>query len=250
MQQYFLKQTLHLNDVFDFDSEQSHHIKNVLRMKNDDIVRVVDEEEKVFYAKLHVSSKVSGMAYESIDDQSELNVDVTLIQGMIKGEKWDYLLQKCSELGIKRIVPLISSRCVVKAKEDKLDKKLERWNKITLEACEQCKRSHKVEVCAPVGLKDLDKYISNLNLVAYEDADVKSCKLSDVLKSNHGFKSITYVIGPEGGFSLAEVEMMEDKGFTRVSLGNRILRAETAALSLLNSIDFYLEMSEENEESN
>lgn len=243
MQQYFIDSILDLEQRVQFNAEQSHHIMRVVRMKKDDVVRVSDANHNLFSVRLDMDSKQAyGIVEARIHDDTKSRVEITLVQGMIKGEKWDYLLQKASELGVCKIVPLISSRCVVKIQDEKLDKKLQRWNKITLEACEQCKRSTPVIVREPISMKDVKNVMSDLNLIAYENTDAIHDKLYRVLEKYPSCKSITCVIGSEGGFSEDEVKDLLNVGFLKISLGTRILRAETAALSIINNIDFFYDM--------
>ncbi len=228
MQQYFLKKKIKENEI-ELDGDIAFHIQKVMRMKANTQIRLVDEESRCYLAEINYSqNRVIAKILSELEESSEMHCQVTLIMGLIRQEKWDLVLQKCSELGVKRIIPMISSRNVVKTKEEKLDKKLERWNKITQEACEQCKRFEIAEVLAPIKLNQCDQYKSELNLIAYENAETASEDIRSLLNKN--CTSITIIIGPEGGFSLEEVKRVEAMGFQRCSLGKRILRAETAAM--------------------
>lgn len=238
MQQYFIQANIELNELVSFNDEQSHHLKTVLKMKEESTIRLVDERQFAYFAKLrYLDGKAVALPFQLSDEVKEMQCSITLIQGMIKGEKWDWLLMKASELGVHTIVPLLSARTVVKSNEDKLDKKLARWNKITLEACEQSKRNHCVEVTPPVSLSKLSQYMQQANFVAYENADTVSSELKVLLKQS---QTIAIVIGPEGGFEDQEIEQLEAMGFKRCSLGSRILRAETAALFALSVIQTIL----------
>lgn len=240
MQQYFIKQSTHTSEVVELNEEQSHHIAHVLRMKQHDRIRIADQEEHMFYAHIElVNKKVFAHIEEEIEDDTKGKVHITLAQGLIKKEKWDFLLQKSAELGVDRILPFVSSRTVVKSKEEKAEKKQARYEKILLEACEQCKRSTLVTLDATVSFADLKKEQADLKLIAYEDADQKSEALYDVLKQYPSIQRVIIVIGSEGGFSLEEVKELETAGFLRVSLGARILRAETAALSSISNLGFF-----------
>ena len=119
-----------------------------------------------------------------VRDCSQTSVELILAQGMIKGEKWDYLLQKSAELGVAEIIPFVSSRCVVKIKDEKSEKKIVRWNKILCEACEQCKRSTLVRLQPPCTFSQLSQIDADLRLIAYEDADCKSERLCEVLRAH------------------------------------------------------------------
>ena len=251
MQQYFIEQTIEEQKSIWMNQEQAHHIAHVMRMREGEIIRIVDAKSAIYHAAVHYDKKnVMACIQDAIVDHTKNTVEITLLQGMIKKEKWDFLLQKSAELGVNTIVPFLSSRSVVKNKEERLDKKMIRWNKILLEACEQCKRSTLVRLEEPCTLKDLSQYKSEVNLIAYEDADACSEKLSTILKQYPYARSITLAIGCEGGFSKEEVAYLCAQGFARISLGTRILRAETAALAGINSISFYYEMvGEEHENS-
>lgn len=242
MQQYFIKGICKINECFVFDDEQAHHIKNVLRMKNGSQVRVVDEDENAYSAEIILDAHgVSGLVCEKLMP-TESSIKTSLIMGLIKGDKWDYLIQKACECGAYEILPMVSSRCVVKAKEEKADKKLARWNKIAIEACEQCKRTHRTQVLSAIDFKSSLQCDADLKLIAYEDADLKACNLAEVFNAHASIHSIAVMIGPEGGFSIDEVEQAEAVGFIRVSLGASIFRAETAALFALNAISYHYDI--------
>lgn len=243
MQQYFIDTIAHMNDQIALNTEQSHHITHVLRMREDDVIRIVDTSSTMYFAHIHIDGKqVFAHIDEMIEDHTKNKVHITLAQGLIKKEKWDFLLQKSAELGVDTIQPFISSRTVVKMKDEKADKKRQRYEKILLEACEQCKRSTLVEFQDTIDFKALKDVEADLKLIAYEDANHQSEHLYQVLQQHENISSVIVVVGSEGGFSIEEVEQLEANGFIRVSLGARILRAETAAISLISNIAFFYEM--------
>lgn len=243
MQQYFIKETIQHKQCIVMDKEQAHHIKHVMRMKEGDMIRIATQDACLFRATVqYKKEEVCANIIEELIDYTQSPVSITLLQGMIKKEKWDFLLQKCAELGVTTIVPFVSSRCVVKAKEERLDKKMLRWNKILLEACEQCKRSTLVDLKEPCSMALAMNYKSDLNIIAYEDADTMSEQLYTILQKHKDIRSISIVIGCEGGFSAEEVQQFQEAGYVRTSLGTRILRAETAAMSCINSTTFFYEM--------
>ncbi|NCC55464.1 MAG: 16S rRNA (uracil(1498)-N(3))-methyltransferase [Erysipelotrichia bacterium] len=240
MQQYFIKESVNFNNPVVFDKEQSNHIQKVMRMQANTVVKVVDANGSPFLATIYYEEKaVKAKIVEALEKQCE-KIEITLIQGMIKKEKWEFLIQKCCELGVSKIIPMISSRTIVKVdKED--HKKIERYNKIALEACEQCKRDTLVQVSSPIRFKDIASYKSELNIVAYEDIHFTSESLKAVLSAHPDVKKITYVIGSEGGFAQEEILTLQAEGFICVSLGKRILRAETAAMSVVNVTHYHLD---------
>lgn len=243
MQQYFVNTIVTMGSLIKLEEEQAHHIVHVLRMKEDTCIRLADQNEQLFFAHVHMEGRnVFAKATCKIADTTKNKIHMTLAQGLIKGDKWDYLLQKSAELGVNTIVPFVSSRCVVKAKVERTDKKKRRWEKILLEACEQCRRSSKVRIEAPIMFPELCTKRAPLKLIAYEEADRKSERLCDVLTRYPNVEAVLVVVGCEGGFSKEEVATLCACGYHQVSLGSRILRAETAALALLNSLSFFYEM--------
>lgn len=246
MQQYFIDTSAQQGDTIELNKEQSHHIAHVMRMKANEHIRIVDVHARIFLASVvFQEGKVFAKLIEAIADNTKNRVQITLAQGLIKGDKWDYLLQKSAELGVDTILPFVSSRCVVKRKDEKMDKKIIRWNKILMEASEQCKRSTLVELKEPISFKELIHQTADVKLIAYEDADMKSERLCDVLMNYPNVNHVLIVVGSEGGFSKEEVDELLTNGYLKVSLGARILRAETAALSLLSTIPFFYDMEGE-----
>lgn len=238
MQQYFVKGALTLHQRLLLEEEPAHHIQHVLRMKEQEQIRIANDTEEVYLAHVEFASR---QVYAVLDEKIETITSkrrILLAQALIKGEKWDYLLQKSCELGVSEILPFTSKRCVVRIKDEKTGKKLARWNKIALEACEQCKRPSIVSVREPMELAGVLSEEADLKLIAYEQADHSTSRLKDVLNQHSDAQSILCVIGPEGGFEEKEIQEFMKHGYHCVSLGPRILRAETAALSILNSITF------------
>ncbi len=240
MQQVFVEKEVFLNDLVEFTRDQAHHLSTVLRMRDGEKIRIVDQQASIFLAELKFcGKKVLARCVEKIEENPESAITITLLMGLIKKEKWDYCLQKSTELGVSRIIPFESSRTIVKAKEEKGTRKKERWEKILCEAAQQCKRSRIPEIIDPLPLSlAAEKGRSDLNFVAYEAALKASRTLRESLRPA---SSITIVIGPEGGFSTEEIAILKEKGYECITLGKRILRAETAALYALSAIDAILE---------
>lgn len=214
-----------------------HHLLRVVRLKPLEHLRVVDGDRQCFEAE--ITEESDGIRLLSaIEENSELDVEVTLLAGMIKGERWDWLLQKCTELGVSRIVPLKSQRTVVRISGEKAAKKQERWQKIVEQAARQCRRSRVPQVTEPVSLNQAAAWRSEQNFVAWEDERLHSARLVSLLQPA---RSVTVVIGPEGGFSPSEIELLKQAGYQCCSLGRRILRAETAAVYALCACNFVLE---------
>lgn len=241
MQQYFAKEKK--GNMFILDNQDIFHIEKVMRMKSGDSIQVCFNE-KVHECKINFDK---GKLYvewvrETVIN-NELDCDITLIYGLPKGDKFDFVVQKATELGVTRIVPYAASRSISVINKDKEEKKLERWNKIAKEASEQSKRNRLVKVEKISDYESVINYKSKLNIVAYEDVSNEGCnKLSQLL--NKKYDSITIVVGPEGGFEEREIDNFVNNGFEVVSLGKRILRSETAPLFLLSIIGFMYECGE------
>jgi 16S rRNA (uracil1498-N3)-methyltransferase len=230
MRQFFAGEKLQVGSRYYFDRNQSHHIADVLRMKNDDEVRIVDCDGRAFTGRLFFENGKVG-ATLTYENEGFEEPSVICVAALIKKEKWELVIQKACELGATRIVPLITRRTIIRLEEKEISRKLERWNKIALEACQQCNRTTVCTVERPVTISQLDQYKQEVNLVAYENEE--NVRLRDVLDSDR----ITFVVGPEGGFEKEEVSKLTDMGFVSVSLGNRILRAETATIFILSVIE-------------
>lgn len=167
---------------------------------------------------------------------------ITLFQALLKSDKMEFVIQKAVELGVHEVVPFFSKNVVVKLDEKDKIKKFERWNKISVEASKQCGRSDIVEV---TGVCNFNEMLDKLNdfdivIIAYEN---ETKKLKEVIKGKYKVKNIAVIIGAEGGFDKCEVEkVLEKSNASSVSLGDRILRAETASLNLISILMYEFEM--------
>jgi 16S rRNA (uracil1498-N3)-methyltransferase len=235
MQQYFPTIPLHLGETVELDEEISRHQITVLRQIDGDRFRLVDPDKRVFLVELRTQNDHAfAHILQELDEDNEMPVKVTIIQALIKGDKWDYFLQKSTECGVARIVPFISERNVVKWDPKTDQKKLERWRKIVREAAEQSKRNLIPEVTFPIRLDELPNHQSEMNFVAYENASHTDRQLKDI---RFDASSVTLLIGSEGGFTPREIESCIAFGYEPIGLGRRILRAETAAIVALTLIE-------------
>lgn len=224
MQQFFCDEKIEVGDFYPLNKEIIYQLLKVLRANNGYLFRLVDKSGTIYLCELRDNK---AFIKEKLLEDNETSVDITVIMSLIKNDKFDLCVQKLTELGVKRIVPYIAKRSVVK--EGKGNNKLDRLRKIAKEASEQSHRNFIPEICNFISFKDLAKYKSDVNILAYEKEEKKLCDLK-------GLKSISVLIGPEGGFEKEEVFKIVDLGFSSVSLGKRILRAETAAIYLTSLI--------------
>ena len=223
VQQYFIDSKAETDQIIELDKEVLHHLIKVLRKDSSYTFRIADRDGKIFHAHLIDEKRCRIDAF--LDENNELDCDITCILSLIKSDKFELCIQKLTELGVSRIVPFNARRSVLKIRDGK---KLQRLRKIALEAAEQCHRNRIPEITEPCDLKDLKQYMSTSNYICYES----ETKISDIGKSD----SITFIIGPEGGFDEDEYGKIVSMGFESVSLGKRILRAETAALYMTSLI--------------
>ena len=236
MQRYFASlldaEHVKLND------DDIHHVLHVMRMKKDDEIEVVDEG-RLYLCRLMNTNPLEVVVIHEIKSDVELNEEVTLLFALTKGDKIDLVMQKACELGVKKIALVQTERCVVRYESKDIEKKISRYQKILKEASEQSHRLIIPELIGVFNLKNLPKEaLSDLNYVAYEkDANDTTSAFMNLKKG----KSISVLVGPEGGFSEEEINFLTKQGFIRTSLGKRILRAETAAIYALSVIGYLLE---------
>ncbi len=236
MQRYFA--TLIDSEHVKLEPEDEHHLLHVMRMRQGDEIEVV-ANGVLYLCNIGSTNPLTIYAVHEIETDVELNVDVTLLFALTKGDRTDLVVQKATELGVKKVALIQSERTVVRYEEKDITKKCARYQKIMKEASEQSHRLVVPEMMGIFNLKKLPKEVfSDLNYVGYEkDASDVSGMFANFDKK----KSITILIGPEGGFSENEIESLTKQGFIRTSLGKRILRAETAAIYALSVIGYLLE---------
>lgn len=214
------------------------HILKVMRLKKGDNFEINNDGD-IFVAKIISTSPFSFEIIEKKDENHELNTKITLLYCIPKGDKIDFVLQKSTELGVDKIVLVNSSRTIAKINDENKEKKIIRFNKIIKEATEQCKRNFHPECQDVIKYNEIVNYKSDLNLIAYENSQYSMNEFKTLLRNFKG-KSVSILIGAEGGFSKEEVEYATKNGFISISLGNRILRSETSVLNLLSILGYEL----------
>ena len=231
MKQVFVQEPLQLNTTVFLDDKQAHHLFDVLRTSSKETVRVVSQGE-VFLARCEQKPELYIFGREEVRPRM---VDVTLCAALIKADKWEWMLQKAAELGVSRIVPFTCRNTVVSIEEKKMEKKIQRWQAILEAAAKQCNRVDPVLLEPVQTIPSLKEFKSKCNLVCYSKED-GSNHIANYLQMMPD--SVTIAIGPEGGFTLQEVEALESEGFFPCSLGDLILRAETAACYALSVVEY------------
>ncbi len=246
MQRYFISNDLIQDDFIQMNKDDLFHMQKVMRMKNKDRIMCVNEDEQVYLCEIENINQGTVKIVEVLEEHHELPVNVRLVYGLPKLDKFELVLQKCTELGVKEVVPFLSKRSLIKTDEARFTKKMERYQKIVKEACEQSEREALVKIYPPMKLDEILKLDTDLALVAYEEASRQNESMQFV-KTLHEMKkgdTITIVVGPEGGLEPSEVETLIKGGYQACSLGKRILRSETAPLYMMSVIGYYCELEE------
>lgn len=243
MPRFFISKTELENEEIIIGGEDAMHISHSLRMKAGEVLILCDGEGSDYICEITGFSKdlVYLKKNEVIRSESESPVTVTLYQGIPKGEKMETVIQKAVECGVSRIVPVEMQNCIVKISADSAGKKLSRWQKIASEAAKQCGRGKQVTVESPISYKAaLDAAFSDeVAFICYEGE--QNYKLGTLLSEKKP-QTLSFFVGPEGGFSSSEVALALEKGLLSVSLGKRILRTETAPLFVLAAISSFYEL--------
>ncbi len=236
MQRYF---AIEKNDnIFILDNKDLHHIKNVMRMKDNDEVEVVFNE-KLYRCSINYNDDLTiNIIDEIINKNIKDRLKISIIVPILKEHKMDFILQKATELGVDEIIPIITERTLVKI-NDKEDKKIERWKRICKEASEQSMRLNIPTITNVKKINELDN-IYGVKLVCSTQG---SCvTLKNFLQTNRNCDKISIVVGPEGGLSINEEKKLNELGFISISLGSNILRVETVPLTIISMINYeYME---------
>ena len=232
------------NSVIKITDDDARHIARSLRMAVGDGLTVCDGSSREYLCELTRirDEECECKILSSRPAAGEAPLDITLCMAYPKGDKLETVIQKAVELGASRIVPFESSRCIKRPKAEKLDKVVARLTRIAEEAAKQCGRAKLPCVLTPVGYSEMLRIAgeAELSLFCYEGERERSLK--SVLKAYPEVKSVSVIIGAEGGFSADEAEAACRAGALSISLGDRILRCETAPSYVLSAISYEYEM--------
>lgn len=215
------------------DKDETRHLRDVLRLKNGDEVFVFDSAGREFRCAIESITKKSSelrVLSEIEPSRAESPLNLTLAIVLLKHEKFDLVVQKATELGVTRIVPVTSERADVRPRPDEnAGKRVARWQRIALEAAKQSGRARVPQIAQIVALESLLKTVGGERLMFAERAGGRLEKAFEAFADSD---SITSLVGPEGGWTDAEIEFARDSGWKIVTLGGRVLRAETAAIAV------------------
>lgn len=232
MPKYFTEPENIKDGFIEIFSDEAKHILNVMRMEIGDTLTICDGQSNDYLCRICETGKncLKAKIEETTKSESEPKTKITLYQGLPKSDKMELIIQKCVEIGVCRIVPVITERAVVKIEKGaKEDKKTERWQKIAESAAKQSGRGIIPAVERPMKFKDaIEEAVKNGEaIIPYENE--KDRGLKEFVKNSKA-ENIGIFIGPEGGFDTKEIEFAVKNGVMSVTLGKRILRTETAGI--------------------
>lgn len=242
MRRFFFDKAARTGNSVTLDEGESRHITKVLRLEPGAELELLDGEGGLYRARIcETGKRVCAEIFEAIKSDSLDRVPLTVAQGHLKGKKLELVIQKCTELGVSSLATFWSSRCQGKLNDLQGAKKLERYQKIVESACKQCFRPDLMELQEPVDFFQLlelyDDKPGRLKLLFWEEE--RTTTLHDLPLDPGQICEVVVLLGPEGGLTAQEVEAASDAGWVSVSLGKRILRAETATITAV-SIAQYL----------
>jgi 16S rRNA (uracil1498-N3)-methyltransferase len=220
---------------------QQHHLRNVLRMGSGDTVEVFDGEGNGYVGTVEMRGDDAVVRDLKNLPSPEIPVRITLATALIKSAKFEWMLQKTTELGVEEIIPLKTRFCEIQVPDNKIDSRLDRWMRIVREASEQCGRFTAPRVCKALTLRELldsKSYSGCPRYLFYEKAAV-FWEPELIPPTNR----IVLAIGPEGGWDSEEVEQAAQAGFQIAGLGSLVLRAETAAIAAVSILQHQLHRS-------
>jgi 16S rRNA (uracil1498-N3)-methyltransferase len=247
MRRFFVESHQINNNLVTITGQDAKHLGKVLRLNSGDEIQVFDGSGVEYLVKLTTvnASQASGIILSAQQGATESPLRVNLVQALPKQGKMELIIQKCTELGVGDIYPVATERTVVKLEGGKGGEKAERWQKVAVEAVKQCGRSFVPKVYMPQSLASFLKSLlpqNNLALIMLWEGE-KALGLKQVLsrwEDKRNKPEIFLLIGPEGGFTEAEVDKVQAWGGQAVTLGPRILRTETAGIAALSAIFYHL----------
>jgi 16S rRNA (uracil1498-N3)-methyltransferase len=241
MRSFFVEDALGASDLISITGKEANHIQNVLRMKRGDTLIAMDGKGRLFEAiieDLH-HKEVRVKIIKGMPSPPPSPIEIHLAQALIKSRPMDLVIQKATELGVASITPFTPQRTAVSKRPENLARKMDHWQEIMKAACKQCGRP-KLPALNP--LLSFEALIENappqgtLKVLLWEAE--KEAHLKGLLRSMELFPHIMAIVGPEGGFSPSEIHLARAAGFHIVSLGTRILRSETAAITLVSIFQY------------
>ncbi len=244
MPRFFAETSAIGKEYITITGDDAYHIARSLRMAVGDELTVSDGRGTEYICTLSRirDEECECLIKTSRECSNEPPVKITLFMAYPKGDKLEFVVQKATELGAAAIVPFESSRCIKKQKADRADKQTERLTRIAKEAAKQCGRGALPEVRHAVSFGEMMTLAAEADLCLFCYEGEGALSLKRALSSSGDVKSISVIVGCEGGFSEEEAELCKKAGFYTVNLGPRILRCETAPCYVLSALSFFFEL--------
>jgi 16S rRNA (uracil1498-N3)-methyltransferase len=231
MRRFYAPGTSFSGDNVLLDASETSHLRDVLRLRPGDGVRVFDGDGREFECEIESIEKRAArlrLIGEVAPAAPESGFELTLATAFLKGEKSDLVIQKATELGVSKLVPLVTKRCEVRIKN--YENRLQRWRKIAMEATKQCGRAKVMSVEMPVDLSD---FVTNLSAISEGEMRILFAEENgQPFSVSNSVSRMTALVGPEGGWEKSEIELAEKAGFQIVTFGGRIMKADTAAIAI------------------
>lgn len=224
----YIQENFNINEIYILSKDHIHYLQKVLRIKNEDILEIFNNTNYIFFAKIiYISDKIIKIKiFLKQFKNVESPIHIHLGQLIPKNDKkMDFIIQKSIEMGVNIITPLLSENFYLKKKNLNISNKIQRWKKIAIATCQQCKRNIIPEIRHPIDIFSWCKTITNDTKIIFHPESIM--KINQLDKS---LKYIRIIIGSEKGFSYNEIQKITQYGFVSITLGPRILRTETAAL--------------------
>ncbi|MBM4064045.1 MAG: 16S rRNA (uracil(1498)-N(3))-methyltransferase [Planctomycetes bacterium] len=233
---FYIPYTPTVHEIW-IDGKEAHHILHVKRAKPGSKITLFDGKGIEYLANITeiLDDKLKVFIEQTRKVDRESSVDIAIAFSIPKGKHSVFLIQKCSELGVKTLIPLHCERSVVDIRH-KSAEKIEKWNKVVIEASKQCKRNYLTKIEDVMSFDSLMKTINNYDLLLVACTNTHTRTLKSVLTEHPSAGKIICLVGPEGGFTRSEIEMAEKSGCVPVSIGHSILRIETAAVAIASML--------------
>jgi len=243
MPRFFVSVPILGEEEIRISGREARHMRRVLRLKVGDRVDIFDGTGKEYHGQIthqhHQNVTVRIVETTSPDQESPLTL--VMGQSLIKGDKMDFVIQKATEMGVSTIIPFVSSRSVTRVDPGNIEQRLNRWRAIAVESSKQCGRLIPLNIGTILGFDEAlgRAPLSTRRIILCERATYRLKSLfREIDRSSRSSQSFYFIVGPEGGFTEDEVKKAEKAEFTPVSLGSRILRAETAGLSFVSILQY------------
>lgn len=236
MHRYYIPCDLN-NKIMLIDGDEAHHMLTVKRLKKGDIFLLFNGEGFECTAEIidiiydpKTQRKKARISINDVKEVSkEIDVNITLAFSVPKGKRAEFIIQKCAELGVRKVVPIISTRSIIRSN---FEKKIEKWGKISIEASKQCGRNLIMEICDVLPFGSLEKLINDNQISLIFSNENESQGLKRILEQNKKVSNILSIVGPEGGFSHTEISKAKEIGCKVAKLTPQILRVETAIIAI------------------